>query len=282
MLNAVRMDLYRMFQTRALYITWIVMAVLIVFTTYLATIDVKDAEAQESNYQLYLEEADGENMNAGMQVTLPTEPGEQVTLYDLMYANTQGKFVAIFMVVFAVLFSAADLGSGYIKNIGGQVKGRARLVVSKAVALCVQILLTFGIFTLVQAVSARSFFGYLKIGPEREFLSYLATEYLLHVALAWICMAIALLLRSNVFSMMIGICLCMNVTVVLYSLIDTLVFKMGVEDFRLIEYTVTGQISLLPLKQSADSSIRGILTALLFGAAALAAGSLIFTKRDIE
>ena len=57
-----------------------------------------------------------------MYVTVPTEPGQKATLYDMFYANTQGKVEAIFIVIFAVLFATADIRSGYIKNIGGTVQ----------------------------------------------------------------------------------------------------------------------------------------------------------------
>ena len=44
MLNAVRMDLYRMFHTKSLYVIWIVMGVLIVFTTSLSKTDYEDTQ----------------------------------------------------------------------------------------------------------------------------------------------------------------------------------------------------------------------------------------------
>ena len=114
MLNAVRMDLYRMFHTKSLYVIWIVMGVLIVFTTSLSKTDYEDTQIQAENHQFYQEqEENGENtVMLGMQVILPTDPGEKVTLSDILYANIQGKFVAVFLAIFAVLFSSADMNSG--------------------------------------------------------------------------------------------------------------------------------------------------------------------------
>lgn len=51
MFNTIRMELYRMWKTRSLYILWIVMAVLILFTTNLNASDWKsytEAEQQEN------------------------------------------------------------------------------------------------------------------------------------------------------------------------------------------------------------------------------------------
>ena len=35
MLNMIKMDLYRMFRTKSMYIVWIVLAVAVLFTTFL-------------------------------------------------------------------------------------------------------------------------------------------------------------------------------------------------------------------------------------------------------
>ena len=119
MLNMIKMDLYRMFRTKSMYIVWIVLAVAVLFTTFLCKTDYDSLNKEDAAQQEQFTEPTAENINVGMMVTLPTEPGEKVTVYDIFYANSQGKFYALFLVIFAVLFSTADIGSGYIKNIGG-------------------------------------------------------------------------------------------------------------------------------------------------------------------
>ena len=74
MFNTIRMELYRMWKTRSLYILWIVMAVLILFTTNLNASDWKsytEAEQQE-NYEFTQEATKLENINIGMNVNIPT------------------------------------------------------------------------------------------------------------------------------------------------------------------------------------------------------------------
>ena len=116
MLNMIKMDLYRMFRTKSMYIVWIVLAVAVLFTTFLCKTDYDSLNKEDAAQQEQFTEPTAENINVGMMVTLPTEPGEKVTVYDIFYANSQGKFYALFLVIFAVLFSTADIGSGYIKN----------------------------------------------------------------------------------------------------------------------------------------------------------------------
>ena len=88
----------------------------------------------------------------GMSVFLPTQPGEKVTVFDQVYANLQAKFVALFLVIFTVLFSSADIGSGYIKNIGGQVRSRRNLIFSKASVLFVYTTVTMLLYFIIQIV----------------------------------------------------------------------------------------------------------------------------------
>lgn len=124
MLNMLKMDLYRMFCTRSMYVIWIVMAVVIVATTAMVKMDFDAINAENPAQEEQLTEAGTEDVNVGINVELPTQRGESITVFDVFYANSMSRFYALFLVIFAVIFSTADINSGYIKNIGGQVKNR--------------------------------------------------------------------------------------------------------------------------------------------------------------
>ena len=187
MLNMIKMDLYRMFRTKSMYIVWIVLAVAVLFTTFLCKTDYDSLNKEDAAQQEQFTEPTAENINVGMMVTLPTEPGEKVTVYDIFYANSQGKFYALFLVIFAVLFSTADIGSGYIKNIGGQVQKRGALIFSRSIALAVFMALTMTGAFILQAVANYIVFGDLEWGDPKAACSYFLTELVLHYALVLIC-----------------------------------------------------------------------------------------------
>ena len=153
MLNMIKMDLYRMFRTKSLYVIWIVLAVALLITTSLCKTDYDSLNEEDAVQQEQIAEPTAENMNVGMMVMLPTEPGEKVTVFDIFFANSQGKFYALFLVIFAVLFSTADISSGYIKNIGGQVRNRGSLIFSRSIALSVFTVLTMTGAFLFQAAA---------------------------------------------------------------------------------------------------------------------------------
>ncbi len=280
MLNVIKMDFYRMLKTKSFYVIWIIMALVIVFTTYLSAEEFRDTEIAQENSQ-EAQQTSAENLNVGMSVILPTQPSEKVTVYDIVSANLQGKVIALFLVIFAVIFSTADMKSGYIKNIGGQVARRSRLVWAKVFSLLVYTILTLAIFLIVQIISNQIFFGYIKFGNVEMLFQYLAVEVILHFALALVCMTIAMLIRNNVVSMVISVCLCMNVSTILYSGVEKLIKNIIPEGFHVINYTVTGKISLLPM----DFTNREVWTALAVGCIFIVVmsvfSSVMFEKRDI-
>lgn len=275
MFNMVRMDLYRMFRTKALYVIWIVMALTMLLTTALSLMAQEMPEPQE-----YIQQETEENVNLGMSVSLPTLPGEQITVLDEVYANTTAKFTALFLVIFAVLFATADINSGYVKNIGGQVPNRGALFLSKTAAMLVFTALTMIGYVLLQALFCRICFGYLVWGNISALLWYLGIQILLHYALTLICMAIAVVLRNNVFSMIIVICLCGGISALIYGLIDNLMHKLGVQDFQIMKYTVTGQIAMVPLEPSSGDILTPTVISVAFLLAMSFIGSTVFAKKD--
>ena len=281
MLNMIKMDLYRMFRTKSLYVIWIVLAVALLITTSLCKTDYDSLNEEDAVQQEQIAEPTAENMNVGMMVMLPTEPGEKVTVFDIFFANSQGKFYALFLVIFAVLFSTADISSGYIKNIGGQVRNRKSLIFSRSIAIAVFTVLTMAGAFLFQAAANCIVFGELEWGNTKVILSYFVTELALHYALVLICMAIAIILKNNVISMVIAVCFTMNVITSVYGVINSAIQKIGIQNFQIYKYTITGKLSLLPMNPSGNECLAAFGVAMVFIVIMISASSVVFQKRDI-
>lgn len=283
MLNMIRMELYRMFKTKSLYVIWLVLAAGILFTTGLSADEMKTytMEEKQEMYEYATGQQKSDTVNLGMDVTVPTKPGDTVSVFDLFYGNIKGKFLALFMVIFAVLYSTADMTSGFIKNIAGQVRDRRGLVFAKGVSLFVYTVLTMLIFTGIQTISNALFFDELVFGPVKEFLQYAGIQTLLHFALLIIVMCIAIVLRNNVISMMLSVCLCMNVLVIFYSFLDNLIAKAHIKNFHVLEYTVTGNISFLETNVTAKMAVTALAVSIAFVIVMIEVCSTVFKKMDI-
>lgn len=279
MLKLIKMDLYRMFHTKAFYVVWIFLAATIAFSTVMTKEDYKYMQEEAAKGQL--ETVSEGNLTVGLNVTIPTKPGEKVTVSDQIFANMQSKFVALFLVIFTVLFSTADITSGYIKNIGGQVKERGNLILSKAVALLIYTGLTLFFYLGIQAICQYAVFGASKWGDMEMFWRYFGTEADLHYGLVLVCMAMAIILRSNMLSMTLSVCLCVNVLTIVYSVVDKVLLDMGVKDFSVIEHTISGKISLLSMTPKASDCVNALGIAGIFGILAVLLTILVFRRRDI-
>lgn len=281
MLNIIKMDLYRMFKTKSMYVIWIVLAAILLITTSLCKTDYELLNEKDAMKQEQVTEPTVDNINVGMMVTLPTEPGEKVTVYDIFFANSQGKLYALLLVIFAVLFSTADISSGYIKNIGGQVGNRGSLIFSRSIALSVFTVLTMTGAFLFQAAANCIVFGELEWGNTKAILSYFVAELALHYALVLICMAIAIILKNNVISMVIAVCLTMNVMTIVYGVVNSAIQKIGIQNFQIYKYTITGKLSLLPMNPSGNECLAAFGVAMVFIVIMISVSSVVFQKRDI-
>lgn len=292
MRSMVKMDLYRMFHTRSLYVVWIFMGIVVLFSVFMLKSDYDSIEVDLNEGTVSREtdtdvtasdEADDTdvNVNVGLIVDLPDEDGEKVTLLDLIYANTAGMVIAMFIAIFAVMFSIADINNGYVKNIAGQVSDRGRLVITKACALFIYTTLSFVLYVIVTMIGSLAFFRYLKIGNVNELLIYLGIELLLHFAFAVICMTLTYVTRSSVISMIIAICMCANLMSLVYGLLDIIINKLTNADFQIIKYTVLGNISLLQMNPAGNECGVALTVAGAFAAAMTFVSYHIFKKRDI-
>lgn len=281
MLNMIRMELFRMFKTKSLYVIWMVMIACVFLTNGLSAEEIKTYSMEEKQ-EMYEAAMDGEESgNLGMDVTLPTKPGADVSVFDGFYANVKGKFIALFMVIFTVLYATADITSGYVKNIAGQVRNRGNLIFAKAVALLLYVVLTMLLFIGVQMLSNAISYQKLVMGPGKEFFQYAAMQTFLHFALVMVIMCVAVVLRNNVISMMISVCVCMNVLIMLYGVVDQAVEKLGIHDFHMMNYTVSGKIVNLGMNAAPKTMGMAVMVGVVFIVVMLAISMTVFQKRDI-
>lgn len=279
MLNMVRMELFRLFRSKSFYVMWIVLIVIIAFSTYMLGY-VENTYVEEERQEIY-ESSQEEPIILGIQTTYPSPPGEKVTVYDLFYSSVQGKAVAVIMAIFSVLYSISDISSGYVKNIAGQVKDRKKLVFAKAAALGVYTVCTMLFAIVIQALCNLLFLEYFVWGPAKDFLAYAGIQTLLHFALLLVVMCIAIILRSKAVSITISILLCMNTLTILYSFIDNVAQRFGIEDLRMVTYTLTGRIALLGTEITQKAAYSSIVAAVVFSAAAIGLASMVFKHRDV-
>ena len=78
-----------------------------------------------------------DTVNLGMDVTVPTKPGDTVSVFDLFMEISKESFSHVFMVIFAVLYSTADMTSGvYQKYCGTGKRPQETRICKRSVSVC--------------------------------------------------------------------------------------------------------------------------------------------------
>ena len=87
--------------------------------------------------------------------------------------------------------------------------------------------------------------------------------------------------ENNVISMVIAVCLSMNVMTIVYGVINSAIQKIGIQNFQIYKYTITGKLSLLPMNPSGNECLAAFGVAIVFIVMMISVSNVVFQKRDI-
>lgn len=296
MFNAIRMDVYRLFKTKSTYIILVIMLALSVMGTGLMSVmtEMTGAERQQvqteqmSDNADYAGEDDQFNENTeGAQSQLSVSVSEidpdenDNSVLSFAMSDISGLQAGLFIIIFTVLFSMADINSGFIKSIGGQVKGRGVLIVSKMAAIAIFTAIVIIADFLTELIAVNIFFDDAVVGSASEIVRLLSSQFVLNFALAILMMAIAIIIKNNVVSMIIGVCMCSGIFELIFMGINYLMDKIGFSDFDINNILITGKIQNVTIGADAADIGYALLTAAIYIAVSVLAVYNVFKHRDI-
>ena len=296
MFNAIRMDVYRLFKTKSTYIILVIMIALSVMGTGLMSVmtEMTGAESQQVQTEQMSDNADyaGEDdqfnedtegaqsqLSVSVSESDPDENDNSVLSFAM--SDISGLQAGLFIIIFTVLFSMADINSGFIKSIGGQVKGRGVLIVSKIAAIAIFTAIVIITDFLTQLIAVNIFFDDVVVGSASEIVRLLSSQFVLNFALAVLMMAIAIIIKNNVVSMIIGVCMCSGIFELIFMGINYLMDKIGFDDFDINNILITGKIQNVTIGADAADIGYALLTAAIYIAVSVFAVYNVFKHRDI-
>lgn len=296
MFNAIRMDVYRLFKTKSTYIILVIMIALSVMGTGLMSVmtemtgaesqqvqteqmsDNADYAAEDDQFNEDTEEAQSQ-FSVSVSESDPDENDNSVLSFAM--SDIAGLQAGLFIIIFTVLFSMADINSGFIKSIGGQVKGRGVLIVSKIAAIAIFTAIVIIADFLTQLIAVNIFFDDAVVGSASEIVRLLSSQFVLNFALAVLMMAIAIIIKNNVVSMIIGVCMCSGIFELIFMGINYLMDKIGFDDFDINNILITGKIQNVTIGADAADIGYALLTAAIYIAVSVLAVYNVFKHRDI-
>ena len=296
MFNAIRMDVYRLFKTKSTYIILVIMIAMSVMGTGLMSVmtEMTGAERQQVQTEQMSDNADyageddqfnedTEGAQSQLSVSVseidPDENDNSVLSFAM--SDISGLQAGLFIIIFTVLFSMADINSGFIKSIGGQVKGRGVLIVSKMAEIAIFTAIVIIADFLTELIAVNIFFDDAVVGSASEIVRLLSSQFVLNFALAILMMAIAIIIKNNVVSMIIGVCMCTGIFELIFMGINYLMDKIGFSDFDINNILITGKIQNVTIGADAADIGYALLTAAIYIAVSVLAVYNVFKHRDI-
>ena len=296
MFNAIRMDVYRLFKTKSTYIILVIMLALSVMGTGLMSVmtEMTGAERQQVQTEQMSDKADyaveddqfnedTEGAQSQLSVSVseidPDENDNSVLSFAM--SDISGLQAGLFIIIFTVLFSMADINSEFIKSIGGQVKSIGVLIVSKMAAIAIFTSIVIIADFLTELIAVNIFFDDAVVGSASEIVRLLSSQFVLNFALAVLMMAIAIIIKNNVVSMIIGVCMCTGIFELIFMGINYLMDKIGFSDFDINNILITGKIQNVTIGADAADIGYALLTAAIYIAVSVLAVYNVFKHRDI-
>ena len=296
MFNAIRMDVYRLFKTKSTYIILVIMLAMSVMGTGLMSVMTEMTVAERQQVQTeqmsdnadyageddkFNEDTEGAQSQLSVSVSEIDPDENDNSVLSFAMSDISGLQAGLFIIIFTVLFSMADINSGFIKSIGGQVKGRGVLIVSKMAAIAIFTAIVIIADLLTELIAVNIFFDDAVVGSASEIVRLLSSQFVLNFALAILMMAIAIIIKNNVVSMIIGVCMCSGIFELIFMGINYLMDKIGFSDFDINNILITGKIQNVTIGADAADIGYALLTAVIYIAVSVLAVYNVFKHRDI-
>lgn len=114
-----------------------------------------------------------------------------------------------------------------------------------------------------------------------DLFKMLGSQYVVTLLFVYFVMAMAIIIKNNVISMIIAVCMCTGIFTLIFSGINILIEKIGVKNFDINDYLIVNQISELDLSASAKTVGGAFAVAAVWAVVSLIAVYGVFKRRDI-
>lgn len=280
MFNIIKMDLYKMFKMRSFYVVNIIAMVSVAIMLLFVVVDADKTDLKGSNATTVYEDKD-QNVKLGVDVDDSQLLGTEQNVLTIYSNFMSSGFYLFFSVIFTMIFALSENKNGYIKNIGGQVRHRWQLFVSKLTAIFIYIFMFDLILLVVQSVIWFIAKGNFGAGSFSEYITFIISQFLLQYVFVTVCTVIATITKSRVFSMTAAVCLSFGMGKLACMGIDAGIYKLLNREVSLEKYLITTKIgNMLPNMDMAQ--IRNIIVfAAVYFIVSVFVGIISVEKRDM-
>lgn len=275
MLNLIKMDLYRLFHSKAIKIGMIAAALLAVLGLLLnlGILAVADFAMTESG--------DVESV-ASLSLFFPAVAWLEGTDYaTIVFAGT-GTFSLFVACMVSANFISSEQSCGYVKNIAGQLPDRSYTVISKFLVTALVNLIILVIYVVVSCIFAPIFFKkYIATYSIGSLIALLSLRLLLNLAINAVILFLCTLTKSQSLAMVIGAIFGIGITKLAYLALQTLLGVIKIS-FKISDYMPDGIDGLLSVETLGTLAPKAIIVSIVFMAVFLFGSIFLMKKRDVK
>ena len=290
MLNIIKMDLYKVFKMRSFYVVNILA---IVFGVIMAMNMVPTSFETSTSESVAIENVDKSSSGSDTKDEPGANIGIQVDTSGIKDVTQNAVFVygqllssgiyVLFSVIFVIIFVSSENKNGYIKNIGGQVKHRRQLFISKMITVGVYTVLFDVLMFLVEIIVWMICLKKLSLGEGSfsGYISFIIFQVLLQYTFMMVCATIEVVTKSRVFGMTTAVCLSIGMGTTICMAIDAGVKRITGFEIALEKYLITTKINSIAPGISMTQQTKLVVFIVIYLAVAAAVGMISMEKRDL-
>ena len=274
MFNLIKMDFYRLFNTKAVKVG--ALAACAIAAVYmllsLGLVELLKWSMQDSDPASIAE----------MSIFIPQVAWlNGADFADLVIGGT-GAFSLFVGCMITASFIGSEQSCGYAKNFAGQLPNRGYMAVSKFVVTSFAQIMVLVLYAAVSAALAPLLFGkYITGYAIVPLFEVIGLRLMLHVAINAIIVFICTLTKSHAIAMVVGSVFGLGITQIAY-LAMSMVLGVAKIKFNIAEYMPDGINAQLSMGSIGSLYIKAILVSVAFIAVFVTANYIVVSKRDVK
>lgn len=269
-MNFIRMNLYRIFRGKALYVFSIITLLFVAFTA----LEQQGSEAlTPEEVQLVLEET-GESDAEEFGLVVGVNKIE--TLFDMCEEFIGSGLILVFTALFIVIYTNAERSGGFLKNLISIPGAKTHMVISKLIPVIIFVTIQLGIVGLASCTC-----GYV-LTDKSSFFMYMLVQWVLHIAFGMMNVWVMEIFRNLTAGIIIGIFVPLGLLLMITVYIENAIMSvLGNMQFGISNYMIVSLVKGISAENLQMVTSTGIICGILGIIAYTAMTVWIARKRDV-
>ena len=274
MLNLIKMDLYRLFHSRAFKIG-LIASVIISFAAMLLSFGIVEL------VKMTAEETTATDIS-DMSIIFPMLAWlDGADFADIVIHGTGALSLFIGCMVSAS-FISSEQSCGYTKNVAGQISNKGLLILSKFIVTSLVYMAVLFVYLIMSIICTFLFFSqYITTYSIGQLVAMVCLRYLLFITINSVVVFLCTLTKSHSIAMVYGAILGIGVTSLAYLAINAILSMLKIS-LDISKFMPDGINNVLSISTLGSVWLKAIIVAAVFLGVFITASIMLVKKRDVK